>query len=30
LSDEFEQILDRALAQLPAEWRDAVVARDIE
>jgi RNA polymerase sigma-70 factor (ECF subfamily) len=30
LSHEFEQILDRALAQLPAEWRDAVVLRDIE
>jgi RNA polymerase sigma-70 factor, ECF subfamily len=30
LSREFEQILDRALWQLPAEWRDAVVLRDIE
>jgi len=30
LSREFEQILGRALAQLPAEWRDAVVLRDIE
>jgi RNA polymerase sigma factor (sigma-70 family) len=30
LSREFEQILDRALAELPAEWRDAVVLRDIE
>jgi RNA polymerase sigma-70 factor (ECF subfamily) len=30
LSHEFEQILDRALAQLPAEWRDAVVLRDIQ
>jgi RNA polymerase sigma-70 factor, ECF subfamily len=30
LSREFEQILDRALAQLPAEWRDAVVLRDID
>ncbi len=30
LSREFEQILDRALGQLPAEWRDAVVLRDIE
>ena len=30
LSREFEQILDRALAQLPEEWRDAVVLRDIE
>jgi RNA polymerase sigma-70 factor, ECF subfamily len=30
LSREFEQILERALGQLPAEWRDAVVLRDIE
>jgi RNA polymerase sigma-70 factor (ECF subfamily) len=30
LSHEFEQILDRALGQLPADWRDAVVLRDIE
>jgi RNA polymerase sigma-70 factor (ECF subfamily) len=30
LSREFEQILDHALAQLPSEWRDAVVLRDIE
>jgi RNA polymerase sigma-70 factor (ECF subfamily) len=30
LSHEFEQIVDRSLAQLPAEWRDAVVLRDIE
>ena len=30
LSREFEQILDGALAQLPADWRDAVVLRDIE
>ena len=30
LSREFEQILDRALGQLPEEWRDAVVLRDIE
>jgi RNA polymerase sigma-70 factor (ECF subfamily) len=30
LSREFEQILDRSLDQLPAEWRDAVVLRDIE
>ncbi len=30
LSREFEQNLDRALTQLPAEWRDAVVLRDIE
>ncbi|HEY3726783.1 MAG TPA: sigma-70 family RNA polymerase sigma factor [Solirubrobacteraceae bacterium] len=30
LDREFEQILDRALAQLPAEWRAAVVLRDIE
>lgn len=30
LSREFEQILERALGQLPADWRDAVVLRDIE
>jgi RNA polymerase sigma-70 factor, ECF subfamily len=30
LSREFEQILDRALAQLPEQWRDAVVLRDIQ
>jgi RNA polymerase sigma-70 factor (ECF subfamily) len=30
LSREFERILDEALVQLPAEWRDAVVLRDIE
>jgi RNA polymerase sigma-70 factor (ECF subfamily) len=30
LSHEFERILDRALAQLPTEWRDAVVLRDVE
>jgi len=30
LSHEFQQLLDRALDQLPAEWRDAVVLRDIE
>jgi RNA polymerase sigma-70 factor (ECF subfamily) len=30
LSREFEQILERALRQLPMEWRDAVVLRDIE
>jgi RNA polymerase sigma-70 factor, ECF subfamily len=30
LSREFEQILERALGQLPAEWRDAVVLRDLE
>ena len=30
LSHEFERILDRALGQLPTEWRDAVVLRDIE
>ncbi len=30
LSREFEQFLDGALAQLPTEWRDAVVLRDIE
>lgn len=30
LSHEFEELLERALAQLPADWRDAVVLRDIE
>jgi RNA polymerase sigma-70 factor (ECF subfamily) len=30
LDREFEQILDQALAQLPADWRAAVVLRDIE
>jgi RNA polymerase sigma-70 factor (ECF subfamily) len=30
LDREFEAILERALAQLPAEWRAAVVLRDIE
>jgi RNA polymerase sigma-70 factor, ECF subfamily len=30
LGHEFEQILQRALAQLPDEWRAAVVLRDIE
>jgi len=30
LSREFQQNLDRALRRLPAEWRDAVVLRDIE
>ena len=30
LDHEFEAILDRALAELPAEWRAAVVLRDIE
>jgi RNA polymerase sigma-70 factor (ECF subfamily) len=30
LDHEFDQILERALAQLPAEWRAAVVLRDIE
>ena len=30
LSREFEQIFERALGQLPADWRDAVVLRDIE
>jgi RNA polymerase sigma-70 factor, ECF subfamily len=30
LDREFEQVLDRALAQLPPEWRAAVVLRDIE
>jgi RNA polymerase sigma-70 factor (ECF subfamily) len=27
---EFEQMLERALVQLPADWRAAVVLRDIE
>ena len=30
LDREFEQTLQRALAQLPADWRAAVVLRDIE
>ncbi len=30
LDHEFEQTLERALAQLPDEWRAAVVLRDIE
>jgi len=30
LSHEFARILDRALGELPPEWRDAVVLRDIE
>jgi RNA polymerase sigma-70 factor (ECF subfamily) len=30
LDREFEQTLERALAQLPDEWRAAVVLRDIE
>ncbi len=30
LEHEFERTLDRALGELPAEWRDAVVLRDIE
>jgi RNA polymerase sigma-70 factor, ECF subfamily len=30
LDHEFEQRLDQALTQLPAEWRAAVVLRDIE
>jgi RNA polymerase sigma-70 factor, ECF subfamily len=30
LSHEFARVLDGALAQLPTEWRDAVVLRDIE
>jgi RNA polymerase sigma-70 factor (ECF subfamily) len=30
LDREFERTLDRALAQLPADWRAAVVLRDIE
>jgi RNA polymerase sigma-70 factor (ECF subfamily) len=30
LDREFEQTLERALTQLPVEWRAAVVLRDIE
>jgi RNA polymerase sigma-70 factor, ECF subfamily len=30
LDREFEKILERALEQLPAEWRAAVVLRDVE
>jgi RNA polymerase sigma-70 factor (ECF subfamily) len=30
LSHEFERELETALAKLPAEWRDAVVLRDVE
>ncbi len=30
LDREFDQVLDRALDQLPADWRAAVVLRDIE
>jgi RNA polymerase sigma-70 factor (ECF subfamily) len=30
LSHEFERLVDRALGELPAEWRDAVVLRDVE
>jgi RNA polymerase sigma-70 factor (ECF subfamily) len=30
LDHEFEQILQRALDQLPADWRAAVVLRDLE
>jgi RNA polymerase sigma-70 factor (ECF subfamily) len=30
LDREFEEVLDRALAQLPREWRAAVVLRDLE
>ncbi len=30
LDHEFAQVLEHALAQLPAEWRAAVVLRDIE
>jgi RNA polymerase sigma-70 factor, ECF subfamily len=30
LEHEFEAVLERALAELPAEWRAAVVLRDIE
>jgi RNA polymerase sigma-70 factor (ECF subfamily) len=30
LGHEFEGILERALAELPADWRAAVVLRDIE
>jgi RNA polymerase sigma-70 factor (ECF subfamily) len=30
LSHEFERVLEQALDELPAEWRDAVILRDIE
>jgi len=30
LDQEFEEILERALEQLPADWRAAVLLRDIE
>ena len=30
LDHEFETVLERALAELPADWRAAVVLRDIE
>jgi RNA polymerase sigma-70 factor (ECF subfamily) len=30
LEHEFERTLERALAQLPAEWREAVVLRDLQ
>ena len=30
LSREFDRVLDRALVELPASWREAVVLRDIE
>lgn len=30
LSDELEEVLDRALGELPDEWRMAVVLRDLE
>ena len=30
LDREFERTLERALEQLPADWRDAVVLRDVE
>jgi RNA polymerase sigma-70 factor (ECF subfamily) len=30
LDHEFEAVLKRALAELPAQWRAAVVLRDIE
>jgi RNA polymerase sigma-70 factor (ECF subfamily) len=30
LSHEFERVLEQALDELPVEWRDAVILRDIE
>jgi RNA polymerase sigma-70 factor (ECF subfamily) len=30
LNREFDRILDDALAELPADWRAAVVLRDVE